>query len=357
MFVKQVFILSALASTVAAGRVIRKSHEMSVTSATGKKLLSKARRLDDEDVDYTWMSNYSIKFDKCYSWEAYGRDERENRETFITFKVCPSDNCSSGCRYGGEYIVEMRDYVQTYLEFKEGLQEYNCEQVEENCECDDDAVDDDACLSNCYAAAGLNYCENEDDEFNVENYLECAQLDIENDDDGDVGYYATAYCSEDGTALYLGVFKDEECSTMYSNNVYYEQTGYNLPYSSKSIISRNCISCYNPYYVAGDDDAGDNENEEVSDMCAALYEEAGKCESNMQIDYQTTDACNYIKSIVPSLSKLFNSNGKAKVRNSDGVAWFFGLTTLGLIVALAYVIQTSKKQSTINLAEQGGVMT
>merc|ERR1712029_798114 len=120
-------------------------------------------------------------------------------------------------------------------------------------------------------------------------------------------------------------------------------------HTSKSLVTTNCISCYNPYYEEGDDDAGGNADEMVTEMCATVYQEAGKCETDVNIDNPDTDACDYITRIVPSFDKLYN-NEKSKVSNSDGFAWFFGFTTVVCLAVIGYLLQTSKKQSVINLS-------
>ena len=105
-------------------------NSVSAHSKAGRKLLSKARRLDeDNDVDYSWLPGYTFQFQKCYSWEAYGREENENKEKSIVFRACPQGDCSSNCKYGADYIVQLRDYVETYTEAKQNLKEYNCEMV------------------------------------------------------------------------------------------------------------------------------------------------------------------------------------------------------------------------------------
>ena len=98
-------------------------------SKAGRKLLSKARRLEDGDVDYSWLPGYTFQFQKCYSWEAYGRDDNEDKEKSIVFRACPQGDCSDSCKYGADYIVDLRDYVEAYTEAKQNLKEYNCEMV------------------------------------------------------------------------------------------------------------------------------------------------------------------------------------------------------------------------------------
>lgn len=163
--------------------------------------------------------------------------------------------------------------------------------------------------------------------------------------------YGGLYCGDDGKGVYLGAFTDEQCTTKDTYNTYYKTTGQSLPYSSKSIIGSGCVSCKNPYYVEGDDD---NDQDEVNEMCMELYEQAGKCESNLNIDYPTTDACIYINNVVPNLEKLYKGENASSA--STGWAWFFGLTTFSLAGFIGYQTMNKKKAS-IDLAESDGVMT
>jgi len=368
MYIALPFLFTVLAVNVDAKLRKLNVDSLAVHSKAGRKLFSKARRLDEE-VDYSWMPGYTFQFQKCYQWDAYGREENENKEKSIVFRACPQGDCSSSCKYGADYIVQLRDYVEAYTEAKQQLREYNCEMVEENCECDDDQVDDEACAQNCYAAAGLDYCQNDEEEFQVGDYAECAQLnmnveeeeeDEENEEneenendrklDEEAALYGGLYCSDDGSAVLLGAFTDEECSTLDTYNTYYKTTGQSLPYSSKSIIGSGCVSCKNPYYADGDDDNVDNQ---VNEMCTELYEQAGKCETDMNIYYKTTDACTYINNVVPNLEKLY----KGEKSSSTGWAWFFAMTSLGLAGFIGYQTMNGKKAS-IDLADQGqGVMT
>jgi len=123
-------LFSALATT-ATSRVIGGLDSVKADSTAGRALMSKARRLnDEEDVDYSWLPGYSFKFEKCYSWDAFGREEQNRQESYVVFRACPQGSCSSSCRHGAEYIVEMREYVEAYTQAKQNLQEYNCQQVD-----------------------------------------------------------------------------------------------------------------------------------------------------------------------------------------------------------------------------------
>jgi len=354
------YLLATLVATVSAKRIISKGKAASVkaSSRAGRKLLAKARRLDEAEADYSWMPEYTFQFQKCYSWEAYGReDNNENMEKSIIFRACPQGECSSTCSYGADYIVQLADYVDAYITAKQNLREYNCQMVEENCECDDDQVDDDACMYNCYAAAGLNYCNDDENQFDPMDYVDCAQLEMNNDNnnrklDEENAIYGGLYCSDDGDSVLMGAFTDEDCSTFDSSNTYYKTMGSALPYSSKSIVGSGCVSCANPFYVEGDDD---NQEDNVNEMCMEVYDMAGKCETDLNINYPTTDACIYINNVVPNLAKLYKGED-VDSSGSSALTWFFGFTTLALAGFIGYN-SYNKKSASIDLAEQGGVMT
>lgn len=82
--------------------------EITSDSAVGQKLLSKARRLNNDNNYYTsWMTKYSLKFDGCHSVPQFEREEGMRSMLLAKFKMCPSDSCNA-CPNAGEYIVEMK---------------------------------------------------------------------------------------------------------------------------------------------------------------------------------------------------------------------------------------------------------
>jgi len=358
------FLLTALATSTTS-RVIGDVDTVKANSKAGKALMSKARRLDnnEDEVDYSWLPGYSFKFEKCYSWDSFGREEQARQESYVVFRACPQGACSSSCRYGAEYIVEMREYVEAYTQAKENLQEYNCNLVEENCACDDDQVDDNTCLANCYAASGLSYCQNNEDgdgdnnnnnENNWDEYDDCKELEMNNDDDGNNAvYYAMMYCANGGKSINLGVFTDEECTVKDTSNSYKAYYGSSLPYSSKSIIGSGCVSCMNPYYEANDGYDDQNDEDQVNEMCMELYEQAGKCETHLKIDNPTTSACNYIHNVVPSMEKLFEGT---KMAPTSTLTVFFGAMCL-VLLGVSFYFFKHQKTTNINLSDQGGVLT
>ena len=142
-------IASLLVGTAAAS-----SSSIRVNSKVGQKVLSKARRLDGDD-NMQWATNYSLRFEKCATSTDYyggyfgGNGENNNNnnnrngyngvyeQRLVHFKLCPTDECGSGsCTNGGDYVMDMNEFVEAYLEHKMEEQEAQCESVAENCYCD-----------------------------------------------------------------------------------------------------------------------------------------------------------------------------------------------------------------------------
>jgi len=312
-----------------------------VTSKAGKRLLSKARKLDNNDnaYDYSWMTDYSLQFESCHTVMSFERGEggEDNNNAdgspvrnqgMITFKLCPTDTCgtSKSCN-GPEYVAQMRDFVQSYQEAKEAALEYACEAVQANCACDDDGQDDEQCMSNCYAAAGIS-CEDDDGNNNdqdMEEFLECRELG--ENDDAYQSYYVGGYCGDDGKSVYLNVFSDSGCSTKADNSAYYNLYGAELPYTTTSMVSDECISCA---YDNGNDDAY---AVQVTESCQEMYQQAGKCEEGFSdvITYPSTGGCTFINTILPGLEKLMDREYKVGSTAPTAWAWIFALSTVGLI--------------------------
>ena len=63
--------------------------------------------------------------------------------------------------------MDLREYVNAYTEAKLTEQEYQCEQIRENCYNDDENY--------CYQAQGANECINYEGQeaFEIQEYLEC----------------------------------------------------------------------------------------------------------------------------------------------------------------------------------------
>jgi hypothetical protein len=58
-------------------------------------------------------------------------------QRLVHFKLCPAKTCGHGCSGGGDYVIDMNEYVRTYIEYQQELVEAKCEAVREACNCED----------------------------------------------------------------------------------------------------------------------------------------------------------------------------------------------------------------------------
>jgi hypothetical protein len=255
--------------------------------------------------DVTWVAGFSLKFQGCHNikqWNADvdGDDDvRVMTKRLVRFRLCPTSSCSEtvagGCKSGyGDYIIDMNTYVYAYYEAKKD----NCENYLANtCGCDDDAD----CEYNCFSEAGMYMCiDNDEGGVSAEDYLECAQLaDNEN-------YYVGPYCADQGGVIRLGMFTDDTCTESAEGVTFESITGYQLPYESQSIVGAECMSCAE--MADGDNGDADEDADGTSEMCEAIYVESGKCEENLPsgtTDDPVNTGCNYMAGI--------------KIARSDGI--------------------------------------
>jgi hypothetical protein len=377
MWLFKTFLLSAALAATAV------TADISADSVEGKNLLSKARRVNQQyEEDFTWLTKHSIKFDSCHTIHTNGgeaggggggggRDE-QGRTPFgvqhlVNFKLCPSSSGCSYCRGGGEYVVELREFVESYTQAKQQMQEAQCQTVEQNCNCQYYNGDDDTCMSQCYKDAGLSFCENNNNnnnqnnnnQFNVQEYMECREANFGN-------YYNKFYigpvCSSSGKSIHLKLFTDASCTTLAPSGTY-EKYNYNyaLPYSKSSIIDSGCISCKEVDNNNNNQQQNNNQNAyyyeqpRVTEMCQQLYEGSAKCETNLKYkssEYRDTGSCMYINKIIPSLEKVYRRSGGGG-GGATFLAVFFFMTTLGATGA-AYYFHTKVERSTVDLAAKDG---
>ena len=185
MMFRATAFLSCIAAVSAAS--INPAEGMAANSKMGRSLLKKAtvvtpaRNLDQNngDDDNTWIAKYDIKYLGCSSLiqvnpEGNAEEGVLYNQNLVRFALCPTGTCGS-CSGGGEYVVNMMEFVDSYTESKLEEKEYQCEMVRENCYCDN-ANDDEACENQCYTNANMGDCiEYEgEDEFEIQRYLECA---------------------------------------------------------------------------------------------------------------------------------------------------------------------------------------
>jgi len=367
---------------------IQSNVEINKRTKAGNKILSEAKLVDsrqlNDEVDFSWIADYSIKFSQCHSFYNFAEEDDDNggdddmnknfyQQNMVTFNLCESNMCYSNnektCSGGGQYIVGMMDFVNAYIEAKMEQQEYNCEIVRENCYCNDD-TDDEVCEQQCYNDAGLDYCvevEYDDDtveEFDLEEYLECKELEVNNNKNNNYQYYIGPKCSRDGSSINLGVFTDENCM-FATNDGIFEKYNYvdSLPYSSESIIGDECISCLDL------NDANDDGGQvELTELCQEMYEQSGKCEQDMSgIYYPNNGGCDYINNILPAISKVYSGRSSSRNAISNKLSSLnegnvsvltvtLGVTTLFFAV-LSYSLykKISDASNSIDLSQQGVV--
>jgi hypothetical protein len=364
--------------------IITYASALSLKSAAGKHLMSKARRLGNNNnnnknnYDWSWMSDYSIQFDSCHTtlnFRAQGNSGDADAaptesERLVLFKLCPTkNNCSNNCKGGAEYLVELKEFVEAYMNSQKSQKEYNCAKVKNKCSCenDDSINDDNVCLSKCYANAGLNYCENnEEQEFEVDRYLECRNpqgnnnKNNNNNGDDSTQIYIGAYCSSNGKHIYLGAFSDRQCSIPTDASVYEAQTGIGLPYTTTSMVGTDCITCREPSAYDDDYNADANDEDTIREICTNVYQRSAKCETNLDISTKVTGGCNYIHQILPRTERAISSSSSSLSRRSASVgwAWTFAMTTLIASAAAIFFYRQTRRKTGVNLSSQGdGVMS
>jgi hypothetical protein len=388
------FLLSFLTFSLASAsqQMVQKLDSLSVESPLGAKLMSKARRLEnDDEIDFSWVKDFSIKFQGCHhvsQWNEDGDDEYDVKiqtKRLIRFRLCPTDSCSTsnggGCTSGyGDYIIDMNTFLESYYDAAEEYNQWKCEWTLANkCSCDDDDgqgddFDEEKCEYDCYAEYSMteicseNDYYNDDDgdqgeKFDLADYVECSQAEFNNDrrlEEEEVAYYLGPYCSEQGGAIYMGMFTDESCTAFADGNgganTYASIAGTSLPYSQKSVITMDCFSCKEPEDADNNNDGNDNEDEdEVIEMCEQIYSAAGKCETGLQATGYITEAnenaCNYISGI-----KVIRQNGiitQVGSKANKTASIFIGIFVVAFVLLAAYVyyLKTKLDRASINLSE------
>lgn len=351
-------------STLIAALFAAASAAETVDTKAGSEALAQVRRLNQNNQDdFAWMVKYSLKFEGCHSIHTYGGEEGGNAEGgspfgvqhLAKFKLCQSDHSCGSCSNAGVYMVQLREFAESYLEAQQEIQEANCQAVEENCNCNY-YNDDEVCMAKCYADAGLDYCGEDQNDFNAAEFLECREADFGGNNyyGNNAQYYIGPVCSHQGSTVNLAVFTDAQCTVKASKGVYEKYNyGYSLPYSSEPMIGTKCMSCKqvnndgnnyynNAYYQA-----------EPLDTCTELYEQSAKCETKMTGKNQytrDTGSCDYIHHIVPALENVYHKGGSGA---ATGFAVFFAITTIAAAGA-AFFFYSKVERATVDLSSKEG---
>jgi hypothetical protein len=105
-----------------------------------------------------------------------------------------------------------------------------------------------------------------------------------------VNYYVGPYCSPvDQTSIFLGVFTDPSCDLLTDVNVFSTINGYELPFASTSLVNTECLSCLSAV-----------NNNEATESCDDLYNNAARCEVNMDITSKDESGCDFINNVLSS---------------------------------------------------------
>lgn len=285
------------------------------------------------------------------------------QQRLVHFKLCPSNSCYR-CKNGADYVVELSEFVDAILEGKMTEQEQKCENVRENCWCDN-AYQEEACIYNCFKNAGLEDCADSmyDEGVDLQEVSECSQVEVDdeaidayyyNNQKAQNGYYAQngaqgevgelfvgPYCSKNGRKINLGVFIENTCSYPAPKGIYEALFyGASLPYAKKSMVQSGCVSCWYP----GDNYWEQQEQPEVTEVCSTLYEMSGKCEEGLDGYYPNRDVsgCSFIRSIESS-SRVGSTSAKVFA----GI--FAGLTAI--LAGVSAVFFKRGRRTNVNLAD------
>jgi len=362
-------------------------------SPLGMNLLSKARKLEeDEEIDFTWVADFSIKFQGCHhvsQWndEADGEEDvRIETKRLIRFRLCPTNECSpdkaGGCdSYYGDYIIDMNMFLESYYQALEDYNEYRCEYTAQVlCDCEDgddkgDDFDEELCEYDCYVEHGIeDICadknpyeddeQEKEEEFNLAEYVECQQAKFENNErrrrleEEEIEYFIGPYCAEQGGAIFLGLFTDDTCTSFADEEggsyTYSYMAGQSLPYAFESIISMDCINCKEPEDFNNDGNDAEDEDE-VIEMCEQIYEMAGKCEQGLEATgylYEANNnACNYIAGIKVVRKDGIITQVGSKANKTASI--FIGIFVVAFVLLAAYVyyLKTKLDRASINLSD------
>lgn len=372
---------------VAVGRFllfgIVSSAAFTTDTPAGRELMAQARALGDY-FDYSFVGQYSIKFQGCHhvqQWNSnnYNNNNNNNNNNnknnknnqnyknenqvrimtkrLVRFRLCPSDSCNSdrtsGCsaKYG-DYIVDMNNFVTYYMNSLEEQKEQVCGPMADYCKEVCSGSEEENCNSDCYESGDASFCLETDmaeqNNFNVNGYLSCTKFKY--NADKNVQYYIGPFCAAQGGEIHLGVFSDDTCTTRVEDgdSWFTNLMGFDLPFADDSLITSRCIKCG---FTQSGGSVSNSEN------CAAIYQYSGKCETRMNIEYPNESSCDYIEGI-----KIVREDGvirTSSIRKSKGAAVAIGLFICLSVLLAGYVfyLRTKLSRAQINLAASSNPLT
>eukprot|EP00588_Corethron_pennatum_P014386 CAMPEP_0194279264 /NCGR_PEP_ID=MMETSP0169-20130528/13831_1 /TAXON_ID=218684 /ORGANISM="Corethron pennatum, Strain L29A3" /LENGTH=463 /DNA_ID=CAMNT_0039023665 /DNA_START=213 /DNA_END=1604 /DNA_ORIENTATION=+ len=435
--------------------IIDSSTSVTADSGLGQKVLSRARRVEDNsyssygssssyydmNIDYSYIAGYSLKFLGCHTvsmWNGNDQDQNDERrlhrkdekdmerklqkedkndekrklqdysdQVFISskplvrFRLCPSETCNdnsaTGCKNGyGDYVIDLNQYLEAYLENKIEVQEKLCDDVAnyDKCGCQNGNADDmDACEYNCYMSFGYDFCltdgENEQNQQNgyyggndqysgastdIADYTQCVSFDFLSvnqninrysssynaamwyDSYGqEMLYYVGPTCTSQGGDVRLSVFTDDSCTVRSTHSFNTLSGGWQIPYTDKSLIGDECVKCkyegyeYNNGNGNGYYDNGEYQQDSINEFCGTVYSISGKCETNMHVFYPNINGCSYISGL--QLAKEDGIIRTSATRSSKVAGFFIGMlmTCSSVLGFYVYYLQSKMTGPKLNL--------
>lgn len=382
--------------------------EFRVKGKSMEKLMKRALEDQYGGSSTSHLAGYTIKFQGCHHIQQWNEEADEDDEVkimtkrLVRFRLVPADQCSNrdfktvSAKYGdvvnkylddarstvsqytdifddfGDYVVDLNTFVTAYLEGKYEEEEGRCALYADYCadKCNAQGYNDDiyaeesennakdTCLGRCYQGFGLT-CGYSQSAIDPYDYAQCAQLDLQTDDDAYDEFYLGPYCAEQGGAIKMGVFSDNTCSTFAScgTSCAESKLGYSIPGSdSDGLISKSCMSCSQNYVDIEKANNGDSDIDMSSfqfgstrDVCGVVYNYAGKCERHMKNSVDKTDAgCSYISGV-----KILTSQGTVDPRTktrSTLADLSMGILGIGCVFFGMYIFYLKDKLSSTRFA-------
>jgi len=417
-------------------------HSKLLEKAKVVRKIAENNQQQDAQVDLT---QYSLRFEKCQFVKSYSQDLADEgadtvlaTQRFVLFRLCPSSNCAKSCNSNyGEYLIDMQTYLQYTTEYRKQEQEEMCNACSQQCYYQANAadgqdanadgqdanadgqdanadgqdanadgqdanadgqdanadngggrfladvasvsVDCSTCVTDCAKIQNMeaNFY------LDATNFINCQQIKDGNDDGQPL--YAGPLCASQGSKIKIGVFTDDDCmivdSTKDVDNYLTDENGNGMKLShallKTTYSTSSCISCSKQvkngnYYQS--------ENQEV---CAELYEDAGKCESvhgfsglsssqNQYYDASNQLAnedlvCDFISSlksgtysqdgeIVIGGARMYKRGGTSTSGGQKFALTFFIIGTVGLAVYAAMLHSQLTRGGKPSLSTQGGAM-
>ena len=162
----------------------------------------------------------------------------------------------------------------------------------------------------------------------------------------------------------MGMFTDDACSVAvddetFGASTFRSMTGIAMPYSERSLVGAECLSCTQVNWDGEDENNNNNNGEEqqieLTEACQMTYQMAGKCEPALEATghvYEANEnACNYIAGI-----KVIRKDGiitQVGSKANKTASIFIGIFVVAFVLLAAYVyyLKTKLDRASINLSE------